>query len=212
MWLPEKLQTAIEAIGRSDKPTLYSSNQFIYMDGVNKGDRHKEPQRIDLISHLTKNTIAGCTFVFNKALARLISNVEMPDRRILRYRLHDSWLMYVGIVCGTVIYDQNSYMLYRIHEDNVVGVKKKPFYKRLKRLQRYFVKRDDANLRMITAQELLRLYHNYISEKDLMVLGLYADYQKSWKQKRLLAFNNEIRANCLENPHLFALKVLTNFV
>ena len=213
IWLPKKLYVAIEKIKRiaHDKPVLYCSNQYIYADGENKGDRHTEPQRVDLISHLTKNTIAGCTFVFNKRLAQLVNESERPDSRIIRYRLHDAWLMLVAITCGRVVYDKNSNMLYRIHGGNTVGIKKIPLSVRMNRLKRFFTKRDDANLRLITAKELLRLFP-HIDVKKRRILLLYANYQDSWKHKKALAFNRKIKANCAENPMMFTLKVLANFV
>lgn len=212
IWLPDKLRVAVDAIGVTDTPTLYSSNQFIYADGENKGNRHKETQRVDLISHVTRNTIAGCTFIFNKSLAQLVSTAARPDWRILRYRLHDSWMMLVAIACGHVIYDDSSHMLYRIHGNNTVGIKKMPLSARLDRLKRYFIKRDDANIRMITAKELLRLYRDYISEHDQELLILYANYQNSWNDRIALGFNKEILENCLENMMVFRIKILTNFV
>ena len=129
IWLADKLSTAIrhlKEIGHVT-PALYSSNQYIYTNGENKGVRHEEPQRIDLISHMTKNTIAGCTFVFNKALAQIVDEADRPDPRILRYRLHDAWMMLVAITNGKVIYDKTSHMLYRIHSENLVGIKRMSF-------------------------------------------------------------------------------------
>lgn len=213
IWLLDKLHTAVDEIKKNGNgtPTLYSSNQYIYTDDRNEGDRHKKPQRVDLISHMTKNTIAGCTFVFNKALAQLVAEAERPDSRIIKYRLHDAWLMLVAIVCGRVIYDENSHMLYRIHNENTVGVNKITVSARLDKLKRYFVKRDDANLRLITAKELLSLFPQMDVDKK-RILRLYADYQSSWKNKKALAFHKEIKANCAENPMVFTIKVLTNFV
>ena len=214
IWMADKLQAGVQAIRKLKKtgPALYSSNQYIYIDGENKGLRHETTQRIDLISHMTKNTIAGCTYVFNKDLAQLVTKAGRPDKRIIKYRLHDAWLMLVAIACGDVIYDERSYMLYRIHGENAVGVKKTSFLKRLGRLKRYLVKRDDANLRMITAQELLRLFNEYILDYDTEILHLYADYQKNWKKKFALAHNCDINDNCLENKNVFKIKVLTNFI
>lgn len=213
IWLPKKLCTAIYKLNEAGSfiPALYSSNQYIYSNGVNKGVRHKEPQRTDLISHMTKNTIAGCTYVFNKALAQLVAIVDRPDARILRYRLHDAWLMLVAITCGKIFYDEESYMLYRIHDENTVGVKGISFSERIDRLKRFFIKRDDANLRLITAKELLRLFPQIDGDKK-RILKLYANYQDDWDSKKALAFNKEIKANCAENPNVFTVKVLINFV
>lgn len=213
IWFPNKLFTAISSIRNNDMsiPVLYSSNQYIYTDGDNKGLRYNCPQRIDLISHMTRNTISGCTFVFNKALAQLLAHSDRPDRRIIRYRLHDAWIMLVAIVCGQVIYDENAYMLYRIHSNNTVGVREESFSERLKKLKRLFVKQDDANIRLITARELLRIFPD-ISEEDKRVISLFADYQNSCRDKFALAFNKDILNNIGESPLSFSTKVLFNFV
>lgn len=213
IWLDDKLSIAIRSIVRcrNDGPILYSSNQYLYVDGQNKGNRHKEKQSVALIPHMTKNTIAGCTFVFNNALGNLITDADRPDWRVIKYRLHDAWFMLVAIVCGYVIYDETAHMLYRLHSDNTVGVNNMSFFQRFKRLKRYFVKQDDSNLRMITAHELLRLYPE-IKEENERILKLYAYYQRSWEDKKALAFDKEVRLKCLENPNVFTIKAITNFV
>lgn len=207
IWLPQKLSTAIERLIKmgNSAPALYSSNQYIYMDGKNKGIRHKEPQRTDLISHMTRNTIAGCTFVFNKEFAYLVAKADRPDSRILRYRMHDAWLMLVAICCGRVVYDTNSNMLYRIHQDNVVGIKRVSLAEKINRLRSMF-KGDRLNIRMITAKELLRLFPS-INDDSKQILCLFANYKNSNKTKRMLLSNKEIIENCMEHPIMFKIKV-----
>ena len=214
IWLADKMSIAIQKIEQSgyDGPVLYSSNQYIYTDGVNKGKRYDELQSTALIPHMTKNTISGCTFVFNKELAKLIAESEHANETIIKYRLHDAWVMLVAIGCGEAFYDETSHMLYRIHNDNTVGVKSVPVKIRIGRLQRFFKKRDDANIRMYTAQQLLSSFSEYIRDEDKEILETYAFYQKSWKNKMKLAFNPQIKRECLENPFVFSLKVLFNFV
>ena len=213
VWLEDKLLVAVEAIRAAgfEGPVLYGSNQLLYVDGENRGDRHRERQSVELIPHLTINTIAGCTFVFNKALACLVTDADRPDPRIIKYRIHDAWMMLVAIACGHAIYDETSHMLYRIHSGNAVGVKGLSLGKRLGRLQRLFVHRDDANLRMITAQQLLALFED-LDDETRRVLGLYANYQNSFADKIRLIRSREIIANCSENPAVFAVKVLINYI
>ena len=208
IWLPKKIDVAIKKLHEigNDVPALYSSNQYIYIDGKNKGLRYKEPQRIDLISHITRNTIAGCTFVFNKLLAQVVATAGRPDPRILRYRLHDSWMMLVAICCGRVVYDKNSNMLYRIHEDNVVGVKRISLSDKMNRLRRMF-KKDSSNIRMISAKELIRLYP-ILNDKDKQVLHLIADYKDSNKNKWMLLLCNEVVKGSIEHPMMFRIKVI----
>lgn len=213
IWIKDKLLVAVNMINKYSGcgPILYSSNQFIYAEGKNEGVRYEKNQKTDLISHMTKNTISGCTFVFDKQLARLIGETDKPDYRVIKYRLHDAWIMLVAISCGKVIYDNNAHMLYRIHRNNVVGIKGVSIIKRLDKLKRFLGKRDDSNLRLITAKELLRLYPQ-IREKNRRIISLYACYQDSWKDKNRLALNKTIKANCEESPIVFMIKVYTNFI
>ena len=213
IWLKNKLSVAIKKIElcKEKDAVLYSSNQFLYVNGVNKGKRHADRQSVDLINHMTKNTIAGCTFVLNRDMATLITDAEKPDSRVIKYRLHDAWIMLIAIVCGHVIYDENAYMFYRIHEDNVVGIKTESLAKRLSKLARFVKKRDDANIRMITAQEMLRLYP-HMNEKNKQIVRLFANYQNSMRDKFRLAFDKDIRKGCVENANVFSIKVLMNFV
>ena len=149
--------------------------------------------------------------MFNKKLAKLVADAKRPDYRVVKYRLHDAWLMLVAIVCGKVIYDENSYMLYRIHSANTVGIGRTSVLKRVGKLQRFFSKRDDANLRMRTAQELIDSFKN-IEKTKKEILCFYANYQNSWQDKYTLLTNQIILQECGENSIVFRLKVMLNFV
>ena len=212
IWLDNKLITAINSISNSgfEGPVLYCSNQYIYEDGKINGERYTEKQSIELIPHMTLNTISGCTFVFNKELAFLVADADKPESRIIKYRLHDSWIMLVAIVCGHVIYDESSHMLYRIHSENVVGVKKDSFKEKYHKLQRMFNK-SSSNLRMVTAQEILRLYP-VKDQKDKRILLLFSDYKKNVRNKKILIKDKEIIEGCQENTMIFKLKILFGLV
>lgn len=213
IWLKDKLSVAVERIAAlgDGGPVLYSSNQYLYIEGENKGNRYKEKQNLDLISHITKNTISGCTFVFNKKLAQLVSNADRPDSYVIKYRLHDSWLMLVAIICGRVIYDETSHMLYRIHSGNVVGIRRTSTYKKAERLVGLLGRKQNCNLRMMTARELLRLFPK-IRKQDISVLELFANYKVDIRSRLKLLFNRKVVANCLENPIIFRIKVLIGVV
>ncbi|MSV25949.1 glycosyltransferase [Selenomonas sp. WCA-380-WT-3B 3/] len=214
IWLEDKLLTAVEAIQLKQwhGPVLYSSNQYIYIDGENKGNRHKTIQRTDLISHMTRNTIAGCTFVFNKQLAQLLKTAGEPDSRVIKCRLHDAWIMLISIVCGQVIYDEKAHMLYRIHDENTVGIRKISLIEKIRKIKKIIFRQNGANIRLITSREMLRLFGEKMSTDSKRILHLYADYQKSWKDKINLMLNCDICNECLENKWFFRLKILFNFI
>lgn len=213
IWLTDKLYRAIIKIQEivEDKPILYASNQYLYINEINHGLRYQEPQDMSLISHMTRNTVSGCTYVMNKQLINLVANAKRPDARIISCRLHDAWVMLVAIVCGKVIYDHDSYMLYRIHDQNVVGIKKIRNIDKLRHMLKMVYKRNGKNIRMLTAQELLRLFCIH-DEEDRYILSLYANYRSSMKTRIMLLSNHHIIMNCLESPFLFRIKVLLGFV
>lgn len=214
IWLEDKLSNAVKSIfdyGYTT-PVLYASNQYLFVNGINEGYRHKERQNVDLISHMTKNTISGCTFVFNKELARLIYNAGRPDQRIIDYRLHDAWIMLIAIACGHVIYDEEARMLYRIHSGNTVGVKKVSLHEKMIRLNMLLRKKGNANIRMVTAKELLRLFSECIGNDDKEILNLYANYQRSLHDRIQLVTNKNVIQGSFESPLVFSLKAFLNFI
>lgn len=216
IWIDDKLITGVDAIssmresGKSGA-ILYCSNQYLYVDGVNTGCRFDGRQSTDLISRLQRNMLSGCTFVFNSELARRIVSAGRPDRRIIKYRYHDVWTLLVAITCGEVIYDETPHILYRIHENNVVGVKSPTLSEKLKRLGDLVFKTDRANLRMVTAKELLRLFPDMHPE-NARVLHLFADYKSGFRNRMRLLLSREVAEECLENKIVFRMKVLLGMV
>ena len=68
------------------------------------------------------NRISGCTFVFNKMLKKVLSEpVRRPTEELLRKRIHDVWVSNVAALYDGIVYDNNAYIQYRQHENNVVG-------------------------------------------------------------------------------------------
>ena len=70
--------------------------------------------------------------VFDYAMAEKITSFTCPPRSLLDYRMHDAWVALIATLYGSFIYDENSYILYRIHSANTVGVKKDSISKRVK--------------------------------------------------------------------------------
>ena len=58
--------------------------------------------------------------VFNQELRNLCRKF-IPDENEYQHLYHDTWLFTLAKFTGTIIYDSNSYILYRQHGNNVVG-------------------------------------------------------------------------------------------
>nr|WP_294693530.1 glycosyltransferase [uncultured Blautia sp.] len=154
IWRSEKLITAIAMIkDNEDVPALYCSNQWILEEGKIKGLRftHKEH---GIVQAICGNVFSGCTMVFNKKLFDILKQVNnRPSIDVLKTRMHDTWVIAVAECTGVVVYDENSYIEYRIHENNTVGLKKG----KIKRLKCRIINKNYRNGRSKLAAELIKL-------------------------------------------------------
>lgn len=120
-WLPEKLDRGIAALADMQCPGLYFANaRLVDSDLKDLGrDVYKVNPYRDYYTLMCAGGLLGCTMVFNRALAQLLTEAELPKELIM----HD---FYAAAVCdlfdGQICYDPGAYMLYRQHGNNVVGV------------------------------------------------------------------------------------------
>ncbi len=207
IWLEEKLIKGAEAISDSNEPMLYCSNQILYIDGKQNGYRLNEPPLITLMSHLSSNAIYGCTMVLNYALAKIVAYSKKPGQDFLYNRNHDAWTVLITLVCGKVVYDNDSYILYRIHDNNVVGVRERSFCQRLIRFKKQTIK----NLRRNSARYILNAFSD-IEFADREYIRLMAEYNKSLTARLALIKKADICKTDKESKAVFALKVLMGYI
>ncbi len=212
IWLVNKLIVAVEYLNGTSCPSLYCSNQIVYKDEKKKELRYKNIPNYSLLSTLNANKISGCTMVFNNALANILSNKESrPSSDVLNLRMHDTWVMLVANVVGNIIYDNNGYIFYRIHNNNYVGVggDDVSFPMKVKKIYKALIKDKKKNYRSICAKELIRCFP-YININDSVDLQLIAEYKNSWKFKKKLLASNRIRTEFGESKPIYCLKVVFN--
>lgn len=155
IWHKEKIITAISMIKKDETvPALYCSNQWILKDGNIGGLRFTHNVKHGIVQAICGNVFSGCTMVFNRKLAEILKRPNnRPSTDILKIRMHDTWVIAVAECTGVVVYDENSYIEYRIHENNTVGLKKGKF----KRLKQKIVDKSHRNGRSKLATELIKL-------------------------------------------------------
>ena len=121
-WNPDKLQKGISAIENLKGPALYCTNCELVSSRLESMGRntHRKHPTYNLVSILCLASCAqGCTAVFNEDLAAFVQNNPIPDKFIM----HDSLLTCLcGLIDGTIVYDENPSMKYRMHGDNVFGM------------------------------------------------------------------------------------------
>ena len=118
VWDPEKIAQAISMLG-SDKPGLYSSTLNLVDDNLASIGMYTHPGNRSFVSTLLCNYVTGCTCVMNRRFIEQLPFPEDADRIIM----HDWWLASVATLGGQVVYDRRSFIGYRQHAANHVGIK-----------------------------------------------------------------------------------------
>lgn len=133
VWLPKKIERALEYIKKIDKPVVYSSRKTIVNEDLcSMAIDDIVPSLNYTYIMLGNNYASGCTMVFNKMLRD--KYLKCFGMETMLY--HDSYLWKLGATLGNVYYDNNSYILYRQHGDNTVGYLKTGYKMLLKKISR----------------------------------------------------------------------------
>ncbi len=129
------------------------------------------------MTHLIlENVATGCTIMYNKALAELIT--DMPEFFVM----HDWWLVLTAQLFGKVEYVDKPTMLYRQHGKNNTGAKNftNPLSVLKLAMNKNFLKQNLYNT-YLQAESLLNYYEDKLSQTDRKLLMLYKEIPKKNK-------------------------------
>lgn len=208
IWLDIKLLSAIKKLKDCEKPKLYCSNQKLVDKAGNIiGVRFDVKPECSLEQSFQINYMTGCTMVWDKALQDIISlKHNLPSHELLDNRIHDVWVGSVAALVGDVFYDENAYILYRQHDNNVVGAKKET---RLDILKSQLKKMNSPKLRKgrsRMARELVVRFPKYIYEHPLVVMAANANSMRG--KLEILRNSSRFRKYTKEDWISFSLKVM----
>ena len=112
-----KKSTAVNDIGETNKPILWCSNYSVVDANINvlKEFSLKKPRTNDLEA-LFYNNVPGCVMVFNNALMKEIRKIN-----INQVRMHDIVAINIAAITGKILYSNKICVLYRQHDQNVIG-------------------------------------------------------------------------------------------
>lgn len=209
VWLKNKIERAVEKIEKIEKeknvPILYFSNTQLVDANLNKIKNIKKivKKKINLGNALIENIATGCTMVFNNELCKLLKNIDLKE--IINGYLHDSLAYRIAFCTGRVIYDDESYILYRQHENNVIGNSssiKDKLTKRKKNIKR------SINLRSNMAKFILKKFNNYIDEEKKYIIKEVALYKSNTLKKMNLLFDMKIKRMNIIDDILYRIGIL----
>lgn len=190
IWDSKKIISAIDKLEtKNTKPALYISALEVVDENLNTIEIKKVTGNFTFEGEMIKNFATGCTQVFNKKLCDKIKQYN-PDYIIM----HDSWITRVCYaIGGDIIIDQNTYIKYRQHNNNVVGYKDKKLKKLKKQYEIAF--KNKISMRANIAKELEKGYGKILAKNEKEVVKNLINYQKDKKAKKWLLNNKNFRTN-----------------
>lgn len=210
VWLPEKMEKAVEQMALLDKekPILYCTKTILADEKLNElSMQMKEIEKIPSFGNaLVENICTGCTAVMNQVLFERIKE-HIPSYTVM----HDWWLYLTASYFGDVIYDENSYILYRQHGGNVLGSRNTYWKELLNRLKNF------KNHRGQVRRQAWAFYESYGRElkenkKAGKLLFLLLKAKKNWKYKWQLIRTPEIYRQRTVDNMIFKLLYMGNHI
>jgi hypothetical protein len=124
--------------------------------------------RTTLRDQVVQNTATGCTIMYNRALAGLLT--EVPRYTVM----HDWWLPLIACTFGQMEPVPSSTISYRQHDGNVIGAKDmRTLRYQLSRALDLGAVRHAVRITYPQAAELLRVYEARLSTADAALLTTY---------------------------------------
>lgn len=202
VWQKDKISSAI------NKMKDFNNIPLLYCGATTLVDENLELMISTIKRHnikpgfgnsLVENINTGCTSVFNKDLMILIKN-NIPLFTVM----HDWWLYLCACVFGKVIYDKNSYILYRQHQGNVIGARSNYYDEFKKRIKNY-----NRNYGQLTrqAKEFNRIYS--LTKDEANLINWVIKSKDNFTYRFAIIFSNKIyRQRKLDN---FIFKIIFLF-
>lgn len=204
VWMPQKLAVATSKLKSiSDIPAFYCSNLQVVDEKLNfLSMLHGNKEKITMTEGkaLIENISYGCTLVFNKKLKN-IAVAKIPD-----YISHDGWINLIGLFFGIGIYDNESYIYYRQHGNNLIGGNRSfiaVWKKRLKSISRL-----GEHHRDVEATEFLETFGYLMSDQQRKKVEKVAFYRNSLFNKFRLFFDRDIRMSTLDRDFWYRMRII----
>lgn len=201
VWLEDKMESAVVRLNGFDKgkPALYYSGQIITDDKLNILCEHNLDLNRSVKANCIFNQMAGCTAVINKSLLEKLKKYTPAN-----IYGHDVWCYKVcAALGGNIVIESKGHILYRQHDNNVVGLKN-GIKGKINRANAYINKYNASSY----AGEILSAYKDELDDDWTDYLQTICDSKKTFSSKVKLLLNNEIKFNSVTLRMIFLIKVL----
>lgn len=209
VWNPDKLARGLQAIAEEDGPAIYCSNTALVDDQLQSLGRntHRALPTYNLVSVLCLASCAqGCTSVFNKALAQVIQEHDIPDTFIM----HDSLITCLcALIDGKIVYDHTPSMQYRMHGANVFGMvtAKQSFTRVIKSRLKEISTKPKVGM-YAQANSILNTYADVIPQKNKNLCNTVIHSEKGLGARLRLVFDKNLKHDTLNKTVTKKLQIL----
>lgn len=184
IWNSNKIEILLKEVEKYDKsiPVLIHGD-YQTIDAQNKKNNGflSGYNNTDFRSLILKNNVTGCTCLFNRSLKNYI-NKKLNSIDYSKIIMHDWWLAILASAFGKVVHIDEKTVLYRQHENNVIGAVEQQDKSNIQRLKYIFNLRN-SNLKAICIQAtmFLQLYKDDLDAEQIDVLNFYNGLLQEWR-------------------------------
>lgn len=208
VWLPGKVSRAVSRLQQevpSDTPGLYcSAYTVVDRDLRVLGHSPRVVRPPTFANALVQNIAPGCSMVLNRAAWRLLTK-HPPGPAV---PVHDWWAYLVVSAFGRVVYDSESYLLYRQHAGNTIG-EATGFYRKWRRRLHRFLTQSDRRVITGQAREFQRLYGHLLDPAQAAMLNEFLHHgSRIWDRVRYALRSPVYRQSRVDDLILRCLVVL----
>lgn len=196
-WKSEKIKNAVSLL-ESSKSDLYFSNVSIVDHNLNFMTKSTKRFEYDLFDVIQSNKATGCTIVITREYRKFALRYFKPNRKYL----HDWFLTSLAIYSNRgIVFDSNSYVLYRQHSANVVGSKRK-FSQAIKSV----FSNKETYIRNQLVTDLLEIDY-LVDESNIHILQLIKTYKIDKESKVKLIEHAKTKIGLKKTFWRFLLKI-----
>jgi len=194
IWKKDKISRAIDILEQQEqgKALLYCGRTILVDSNLKPivSNIKRQDVRPSFGNALIENICIGCTSVVNKLLLQLVMG-HIPEYTVM----HDWWFYLTASCYGKVYFDNDSFILYRQHNNNVLGSRATYFEEFKVRLRNY--KRNRGKISRQIA-EFNRLYNLDEGSKKLINYVIHAK-KNQWYRLKIFFSNIIYRQRKVDN-------------
>lgn len=197
IWHPLKIEAALLFLDKAEHkvPAAYCTSYDYVDENLNVLGRSPISGDISINNLLIENCAPGCTVLFNHSLLQICRRAQLNNIHD-KVVMHDWFVVLTAILFGNLYFDNNSYIYYRQHANNVVGVNHnvvKSFFNKTKKLLTH----KGNSLLVLQAETLLEYYKESISNDDLEVFNNFLQCKSGLIDRLTAIKESKLRRNKL---------------